>query len=278
LGNMELAGLPAQNVTYMLLTVGELKKVEGRLKLFKLQHLLQTEAKIKFDKPDEERAMGYTDYETLNTCFQTDSIRQTITPTAFGTDRYDYELTETGTQLYGIIKSKIPKKHMDRALKVLSKYSRMSGRDLMSYTHKNYIDNFDLSNAKKMSDEHLELLSNVQQIMGELAKTKQNTDSYVMIGKLEHVKRILKDLSAKAENKIQAGTLLSSIWDLENSLKYSTYQPDDASEDLFGFIENYASKEGITPPLDSADLSKLPEEEQECLSKFLNQLKPHLSS
>ena len=272
---MVLTGLPSQNVLYMLLTVGELKRVEGRLKLFKLQHLLQTEAKMKFDKPDVENERGYTDYGTLAECVENHLITQSVSLTGFGNARYDYELSETGTQLYGIIKPEIPQKDMTKIVKVLEKYGSKDGHALMEYTHQKYIDQFKASDIPQLCKMQLESITKIQNITKQLMQTTQDPETYVILGRLEHIKNIVKQLPSKSSNKIQAGTLFCSIKELEDCLTASAYKPNDAAEDVFSFIENYAAKEGILGSMDSVDLSSLPREDQECLSTFLNQLKQH---
>jgi len=270
---MVLTGLPSQNVQYMLLTVGELKRVDGRLKLFKLQHLLQTEAMIKFDKPDVEGERGYTDFGTLAECTENGLILQTDSQTFFGNTRYDYELSETGKQLYEIIKSQVSKKDMIRIEKVLEKHGSKDGHELMKYTHQKYIDAFPQSKLPELSKAGLDSITKIQDIMGQLMKTTQDSEYYVMLGKLDHVKNIIKLLPNKAVNKIQAGTLICAVQELEKCLTESAYKSNDAADDIFSFIESYAAKEKILGTLDSIDLSSLPKEDQECLSNFLNQLK-----
>jgi DNA-directed RNA polymerase subunit F len=270
--------LPTPNVQYMLLTIGELKKVEGLSKLFKLQHLLQTEARLKFDEPDEENKMGYTAYGTLDNCIQNGLVKQSMCQIGFGLPRRDHELTESGIQLYGIIKNKIPRRDMEKIQKVLYKYCTKTGYELMEYTHKKYIDNFGLDKVPRMSEMHAQTINEIQNILQQVAQKNQNPDAYVMIGKLEHVKKILKVLPEKAHKKMQAGTLFSSIEDLETTLANAAYKPNDATEDIFNFIENYAEKEKIMESMASIDFATLPDEEQKCLSTFLNQVKPLLSS
>lgn len=262
----------------MLLTVGELKKVEGRLKLFKLQHLLQMEAKLKFDKRDEETDMGYTAYGTLDNCMQQDLLKQTEVPIGIGLPRCDYELTPSGEQLYAIFKKRLGVKEMEKITSVLTKFRDMSGADLIMYTHKKYIDDYPLTSVPTMAAAQAQAIIGMQKIMHQIVQESQDPEVYVMEGKLEHVKRILKALPAKAQNRVQSGIILCSIKELEENLTSSAYRPNDAAEDLFEFIENYAEKENILPSVASEDLSKLPEEENKCLSKFLNQVKNQLSS
>ena len=104
-------------------------------------------------------------------------------------------------------------------------------------------------------------------------KTSQDPETYVMLGKLDHVKNILRLLPKKARNKIQGGALICSMQELEKCLTESAYKSNDAAEDIFSFIENYAAKEKILDTMDAVDVSSLPKEDQECLSNFLNQLK-----
>lgn len=275
----EFGALPDRNVLFMLFTIGTLKKVDGRLKLFKLQHLLQTEAQIEFDRPDEENDMGYTDYATLNTCLSEELINQTETQTAFGKKRYDYELTPIGKQIFSIIRKKFPLKKLKRASAVLIKYRRYGGFDLMAYTHKKYIDDFESHKLNLYCKGHFATIQEIQKIMDKLNSVVLDTDTYIMSGKLDHVKNILKSIQTnKSRNRIVAGTLISAIQELEKSLTSSTYKSNDWSEDLFAFIEHYAEKEGVMKSMASFDLSELPEEDKRCLAKFLNQVKPLLSS
>jgi len=275
---MVLTGLPSQNVLYMLLTVGELKRVEGKLKLFKLQHLLQNEGKVKFDQPDEEREMGFTAYGALDRCIYPGYIRETPVPSGLEQSRCDYELTEAGTKIYSVFKKRLPKKKLDELSKLLTKYNAMSGAELMNYTHKKYIDGFALKSVAKMSQERMESLNTICKMMGDFIKSTKDTESYVMVGKLEHVKKILETLPKKATSRVQAGTILCSTKELEENLANAGYRPNDATEELFSFIENYAEKEKMVPSLGSVDLTELSKEDQACLSKSLNQVKPRLFS
>lgn len=272
-----LSGLPSKNIQYLIFIVGALKKVEGRVKLFKLHHLLETEGRIKFDEPDEENKMGYTQFAALETCIQKGFISQNTEP-GFVRDCYAYSLTPAGETLFEVLKKRAPKKELSVAMGVLEKYKGRSGWELIQITHQKYIDDFSQTQLAQLSKQYADAISTIQELIRQLEKDRQTVAGYLMVGKLDHVKAILKELRAKKVKKVQAGAVLDATQQLILSLKATGSLPDDASEELFDYIDNYADKEGIFPSVGSEDLSRLSEEDKKCLSAFLNQVRLPLSS
>ncbi|MCX6767115.1 MAG: hypothetical protein NTY90_00065, partial [Candidatus Micrarchaeota archaeon] len=123
--NFESA-LPSKNIQILLFIIGRLKRVEGRVKLFKLHHLVQVEGKIKFDCPDEELPMGYAQYSALNSCIDGELVLQTTTA-GFAIPGYNYELTKNGQKIYEYIFDQTTAREKARIIAVLQKYSSRSG-------------------------------------------------------------------------------------------------------------------------------------------------------
>ena len=274
---MTVSGLPSRNVQFLLLIIDSLGRVEGRVKLFKLHHILETEAKVKFDCPDEEQKMGYTQFAALEDCMNAGYIQESACP-GFVRDRYDYALTPNGKELVEIIKKDIKPSELQSINRVIGKYRDLNGRQLIEYTHKNLIDDFKLSDAKKYSKEYIAVLDELQVLSKKFVGPTGNTEAYVMSGRLEHVKRILAAMPENAKKKVQVGTIVIAVRELVDTLKAKLYVPDETSKELFEYIDNYADKEGILSSLSSDDFSTLSDDEKKCLAEFLGQVQLPLSS
>ncbi len=272
------SALPSSNVLYMLFIIGNLGKVEGRTKLFKLLHLLQVEGHARLDEPDEEQARGFTDYAALGACLQNNLIRETLIATPFGAPCRVYQLTENGSQSLIVFEKQMKEKEKTQLTCILQEHKDKTGAQLIEYTHARYIDGYEASNTKKLANQYFGTINHLQEIMAQLVQNNQDPDMYVMVGKLDHVKGILSVLKKSDTKKIQAGNLLFAMDELIRMLSGNNYKADDNVEDIFEYIENYADKEKILPRMASTNLEQLTEEDKKCLSQFLNQVKPQLFS
>ncbi len=260
----------------MLLLVGRLGKVQGRVKLFKMLHLLETEARLSFEEADEEQKMGFTQFAALNTCLSLGLISERAYAD-FLAPGYEYQLTPKGEELFSYLAKKFSAPVNKKIDAIIEKYRSKSGKYLIEYTHKKYIDQFELATIPARSKEYVAALVTIQDLMLKLGQPNEN-ERYLMAGKLEHIKKIIETLPKKVRSKVQAGAIISATEDLINSLKQNVYSPDPLSQEIFEYIDQYADKEKIFSSIASDDFSTLREDEKKCLSLFLNQTKIPLSS
>ena len=83
--------------------VHKTNRIEGRTRIQKIVCLLQYSKKIPFNFDFRPFYYGpYSDElsESINSLVGMKLIKETVTPTKYGTFRYDYELTDEGRKLY----------------------------------------------------------------------------------------------------------------------------------------------------------------------------------
>jgi len=267
--------VPPKNLQYFLLILRHLKKVQSRIKLFKIHYLIEKEGHVKFDLPIDTYEFGPVDYVSFNFCVENGLIESRVLQ-GVKYEYYETSLTERGKRFFEIFcKPNMHKSDIKKALRIIEKYRKYQGMKILEYVHKNYVDPF-TDNKKvrefiKEFENKLDIFLNLSQ--KQLQITGINKDSqYTLLGELYHIKEILKSLrDIKDPTKI--GTILKTIFEFFGSLEANKYLNNPVSVELFEFLDNYCNKEGVHKSIASDDFSDIPEEERKCLLKAVAQIK-----
>ena len=263
--------IPPKDLQFFLFIIDSLRHVQGRMKLFKLQYLVETEAHLHFTKPTKTYQYGPVDYLSFDYSIQNGLIKETQESNLWRA--YEYSLTKKGLKFFKndcepLMKSKEKKK----ALEIINKYGSKTGKELMEYIHKKYVfkDINKTLNYIKQLDEAIPIYQDLilkANFSGLIEEDNQNT----LVEAFYHIKDVL-DILKKSKDATERGTIITTIQEIFTNLELNQYKSGPYTRELIDFIDNYANKQGICKSMYSDDLSDIPEEVRKRLFKTVKQM------
>lgn len=264
---------PPKNLQYFLLILKDLKRVRGRIKLFKIHYLIEKEGLVKYDQSIKNYPLGPVDYSSFDFCTANDLIYEELV-TASPHDYYEISMTKKGEAFFeGHCRPLMREKEFGRARGVIAKYRDSWSSTILKYVHDKYVDPFkDAHKINKIIEDYLGSNSIILDLVQKKLPHAEDEDrQYILVGQLYHVERILRKLK-HYRDPVNIGSVLWTVHELYKSLEVSQYTSNPYTKELFEYLDNYCEKEGIHQSITSDDFSDLPEGERERLFQATAQL------
>jgi hypothetical protein len=264
----------SKNLQYLLFLIKELGEVNGKVKLFKLHYLVEKEAHVLLDKPIKTDALGPVDYSSFNYCIKMGLIDESEELGVWG-PKYSYKLTPKGKQFFSDrCEPKMERKEVEKAVKIIRKYSKESGPSLLRYVHEKYVDKFkDDKFFGYFVDELSGQLSIIRDLVSKVeVKETDQYDQEKLCDSFFQLKKIALSVR-KSTDATERGTVITSLQEIFENIIYNGYKNDPYTKELIDFLDNYCDKQGIQKSMYSDDLSDLTKEERLRAFKVINESK-----
>ncbi len=268
---------PTKNIQLFLFILHIVGKVLGRIKLYKIHYLIEREGHVKYDMPISNYPLGPVDYVTIDFCTENDFI-QDEEHRGVPYDFHEILLTEKGKKYFEKeCKPLISADERKRAKKIIEKYSKMTGRQILDHVHEKYVDKF--KNAKETMrithgfQKNIPIYQNlIKKNIGPEISLEDEDALYSAIEYLHHIETVLKKMD-QVKDPVQRGQVLWTVKELFEALKENEYKSNAYIKELFDYLDSYCEKEEICKSISSDDLSDIPRGVRERLLKTVAQMK-----
>lgn len=265
---------PPKNLQYFLLILKDMKKIRGRIKLFKIHYLIEREGHVKYDRSIKNYPLGPVDYSSFDYCSANGLINENLV-TATPYDYYEISITEKGEEFFDKhCRPLMKEKELESARGIIKKYRNMWGKTILKYVHKKYVDPFkDAEWINKVIMDYQGRNSIIFDLAQKKLEVAEDEDrQQVLLGQLHHIEKILNKIKHHSD-PVNIGNVLWTIYEFHKSLETSRYISNPYTDELFEFLDNYCEKEGIHQSIASDDFSDIPKEERERLFQAVARLK-----